>query len=71
MKNLGCIILIVILMFLTAFVTEKIVSGYYKREVAQLKGDASIYQAQSENYAKVLRSIRETADTASPVEKAQ
>ncbi len=71
MKNLGLVILIAALMILTALVTEKMVSEYYKREIVQLKGDAAIYQSQAENYAKVLRSIRETANSATTVEKAQ
>ena len=71
MKTLGLVILFIVLLVLTAFSTEKVVSGKYKAEIIKLKGDVAIYQSEADNYAKVLRSIRESAATATPVEKAQ
>ncbi len=71
MKTFGFVLLLIVLLVLTAFSTEKIVSGKYNAEIIKLKGDVAIYQSQAENYSKVLRSIRESAATATPVEKAQ
>lgn len=71
MKTSGLILLFIVLLVGTAKGMEKMVSLRYHSEIVRLKGEVAIYRAEAENYAKVLRSIRESAATATPVEKAQ
>ncbi|HQP91103.1 MAG TPA: hypothetical protein PLU24_00310 [Candidatus Omnitrophota bacterium] len=71
MRILGFILLIIVFVTMAVYVTEKVVSAKYQDEITKLKGDVSIYQSQADNYAKVLRGIRESASTATPIEKAQ
>jgi hypothetical protein len=70
MKKYGLILLVFVLLAGTVMVTEKEVSLRYKSEIIRLKSEAAIYRVESENYAKVLRSIRESAATVMPIEKA-
>jgi hypothetical protein len=70
-KTIGLSLLVLALLVLTVLATEKVVSARYDSQIVRLKGEVSIYQAEAENYAKTLRSIRETAATVAPIEKAQ
>ncbi|MBI5872658.1 MAG: hypothetical protein HZB36_00745 [Candidatus Omnitrophica bacterium] len=70
-KTTGLSLLVLALLVLTVLATEKVVSARYDSQIVRLKGEAAIYQAEAENYAKTLRSIRETAATVAPIEKAQ
>ena len=69
-KTAGLVILVIVLLVLTATTTQKVVSAQYSSEIVRLKAEAEIYKRQADNYARTLRSIRETATTAAPMEKA-
>ena len=70
-KTTGLSLLVLALLVLTVLATEKVVSARYDSQIVRLKGEVAIFQTEAENYAKTLRSIRETATIVTPIEKAQ
>ena len=63
--------LIVIALVLVAFFSYRAGTLKYRSQLVVLQGKVDIYKNEAEQYAKVLRSIRETAATATVTEKAQ
>lgn len=69
MKKVGLLLLWILSIVLSVAATWIVAERSYRSEVVRLKGDAAIYRAEAENYAKALRSIREATDAATPIEK--
>lgn len=51
----------------TAVLTYKAVSSRSESEIFKLKNDVAVYKSQADNYSKVIKTIREAADSAVPV----
>ena len=67
---LSLILITIILIFVASFAYHTALLKD-KSEITRLRGDIAIYKNQIENYERVIRTIRETAATATVVEKAQ
>jgi len=70
MKNIIWVLAVLCAFVAGFYVSANSVSAKYREEIVRLKGESSIYKAESEKYAQTIRSIRETAAQATVTEKA-
>jgi hypothetical protein len=70
-KALGLYLLVTVVFIVGVALGLKICSVRHQSELERAKGETAIYKSQAEKYAETLRKIRETATTATVVEKAQ
>ena len=70
MKKTALTLLALGVLVLASIVSYKLAALKYRSEITVLKGDVAIYKSQAEKYAGLLRKIRETATSATVVEKA-
>ena len=70
-KTIGVVLLCLLEAAAVAAVTYQTATLRYSSEIARLKGEVGILKTQVENYAHVIRVIRETATQMGAVEKAQ
>ena len=71
MKKTALTLLALGILVLVATVSYKLAALRYKSDIAVLQGDVAIYKSQAEKYAGLLRQIRETATSATVMEKAR
>jgi hypothetical protein len=60
-------ILVIIAAIGASILTYKATSSYYDSRMFSLKNEVAIYKSQSNNYAKVIKTIKEATESATPV----
>lgn len=71
MKSFIVFLLVVLALLVVAVFSYRAGAAKYQSQITALKGEVAIYKSQADRYAGLLKTIRETASSATATEKAQ